>query len=77
MNKIAEIKANGKKSSLSTVLSKMGTLLALALLLLFFGLASNSFFTVGNLMILLKQASINCLIASGMLVCLITGGIEL
>ena len=77
MNKIAEIKANGKKSSLSTVLSKMGTLLALALLLLFFGLASNSFFTVGNLMILLKQASINCLIASGMLVCLITAGIDL
>ena len=77
MNKIAENKANGKKSSLSTVLSKMGTLLALALLLLFFGLASSSFFTVGNLMILLKQASINCLIASGMLVCLITGGIDL
>lgn len=77
MNKIAEYKANGKKSSLSTVLSKMGTLLALALLLLFFGLASSSFFTVGNLMILLKQASINCLIASGMLVCLITGGIDL
>lgn len=77
MNKIAEYKANGKKSSLSTVLSKMGTLLALALLLLFFGLASSSFFTIGNLMILLKQASINCLIASGMLVCLITGGIDL
>ena len=77
MNKIAENKANGKKSSLSTVLSKMGTLLALAILLLFFGLASSSFFTVGNLMILLKQASINCLIASGMLVCLITGGIDL
>ena len=77
MNKIAEYKANGKKSSLSTVLSKMGTLLALAILLLFFGLASSSFFTVGNLMILLKQASINCLIASGMLICLITGGIDL
>ena len=77
MNKIAEIKANGKKSSLSTILSKMGTLLALALLLIFFGLASDSFLTIGNLMILLKQASINCLIASGMLICLITGGIDL
>ena len=77
MNKTAEIKANGKKKSLSNILSKMGTLLALALLLIFFGLASNSFLTVGNLMILLKQASINCLIASGMLVCLITGGIDL
>ncbi len=77
MNKTAEIKANGKKSSLSTVLSKMGTLLALAILLIFFGIASNSFLTVGNLMILLKQASINCLIASGMLICLITGGIDL
>ena len=77
MNKTAEIKANGKKKTLSTVLSKMGTLLALALLLIFFGLASDSFLTIGNLMILLKQASINCLIASGMLICLITGGIDL
>ena len=66
-----------QKKTLANVLSKMGTLLALTILLIFFGLASNSFLTIGNLMILLKQASINCLIASGMLVCLITGGIDL
>ena len=72
MNKTVE---TGK--TISNALSKMGTLLALAILLAFFGIASSSFLTVGNLMILLKQASINCLIASGMLVCLITGGIDL
>lgn len=66
-----------QKKTLANVLSKMGTLLALTILLIFFGLASNSFLTIGNLMILLKQASINCLIASGMLICLITGGIDL
>ncbi|MGM9668682.1 MAG: ABC transporter permease [Faecousia sp.] len=66
-----------KKNVLQDTLSKLGTLLALAILMAFFGIFSNSFFTVGNLMILLKQASINCLIASGMLICLITGGIDL
>lgn len=78
MNKTVETeKASGTRKTISNALSKMGTLLALAILLAFFGIASSSFLTVGNLMILLKQASINCLIASGMLVCLITGGIDL
>jgi ribose transport system permease protein len=78
MNKTVETeKASGTRKTISDALSKMGTLLALAILLAFFGIASSSFLTVGNLMILLKQASINCLIASGMLVCLITGGIDL
>lgn len=78
MNKTVETeKASGARKTISNALSKMGTLLALAILLAFFGIASSSFLTVGNLMILLKQASINCLIASGMLVCLITGGIDL
>lgn len=78
MNKTVETgKVSGTRKTISNALSKMGTLLALAILLAFFGIASSSFLTVGNLMILLKQASINCLIASGMLVCLITGGIDL
>ena len=78
MNKTVETeKASGTRKTISNALSKMGTLLALAILLAFFGIACSSFLTVGNLMILLKQASINCLIASGMLVCLITGGIDL
>lgn len=78
MNKTVETgKAGGARKTVSNALSKMGTLLALAILLAFFGIASSSFLTLGNLMILLKQASINCLIASGMLVCLITGGIDL
>lgn len=77
MNNTAQTIKSDKKKALANVLSKMGTLLALTILLIFFGLASNSFLTIGNLMILLKQASINCLIASGMLICLITGGIDL
>ena len=77
MNNTAQTMKSDQKKTLANVLSKMGTLLALTILLIFFGLASNSFLTIGNLMILLKQASINCLIASGMLICLITGGIDL
>ena len=77
MNNTAQTMKSDQKKTLANVLSKMGTRLALTILLIFFGLASNSFLTIGNLMILLKQASINCLIASGMLICLITGGIDL
>ena len=35
------------------------------------------FLRVGNLMNVLKQASINCMIGAGMLLCLITAGIDL
>lgn len=66
-----------EKKKIGDVLSKLGTLMALAILMAVFSFCSSSFMTLGNIMILLKQASINCLIASGMLVCLITGGIDL
>ena len=67
-----------KKTSVKDLLQKLGTLMALAILFLIFcAVLPNKFPKVGNLMNILKQASINCLIASGMLCALITAGIDL
>ena len=51
-----------------------GALLILAIILSF---ASKNFLKVDNLMSILKQTSFNALVATGMLLCLITAGIDL
>jgi len=67
-----------KKVSVKDVLQKLGTVMALAILVIIFCLTMPTKFPrVGNIMNILKQASINCLIASGMLCALITAGIDL
>lgn len=67
-----------KKMNVGDVLMKLGPLLALALLVVVFSIAlPGKFFRMGNIMNILKQTSINCLIASGMLIVLITAGIDL
>lgn len=67
-----------KNSTAKELLQKVGTLAALIILCAIFCIAMPTKFPkVGNIMNILKQASINCLIASGMLCCLITAGIDL
>ena len=67
-----------KKSTVKEFLEKLGTILALLILILIFCVAMpDKFPRIGNIMNILKQASINCLIASGMLCALITAGIDL
>lgn len=67
-----------KKKSLKTLVQKMGSLIALFILVIVFCIVlPGKFMRVGNIMNVLKQASINCLIASGMLCALITAGIDL
>ena len=69
---------NNKKSTLKELLEKLGTVMALLILILVFcGVMPDKFPRIGNIMNILKQASINCLIASGMLCALITAGIDL
>ena len=69
---------NKKKTSVKDILQKLGTAMALAILCLIFSIVLPSKFpTVDNIMNILRQASINCLIASGMLCALITAGIDL
>ncbi len=65
-------------TKLKAVLQKMGTLLALIILVLIFCVVMpDKFPKIANVMNILKQASINCLISSGMLCALITAGIDL
>lgn len=67
-----------KKGGLGDILMKLGPLLVLAILFVVFAITRpDSFLRVSNLMNILKQTSINCLIGSGMLLALITAGIDL
>jgi ribose transport system permease protein len=67
-----------KKTGISDILLKLGPLLVLTILFIVFSIAlPDKFLRVSNLMNILKQTSINCLIGSGMLLTLITAGIDL
>ena len=67
-----------KNSSMKELMQKLGTLAALIILCAIFCITMpDKFPKIGNIMNILKQASINCLIASGMLCALITAGIDL
>lgn len=59
------------------LMSKLGTLLALVILCIILSIATDKFLQVTNIMNVLKQTAVNALIASGMLVTLITAGIDL
>ena len=66
------------KSTVKELLEKLGTVLALLILIVIFCIVMpDKSPRIGNIMNILKQASINCLIASGMLCALITAGIDL
>ena len=66
------------KKTAKELLQKLGTLAALIILCAIFCITMpDKFPKIANIMNILKQASINCLIASGMLCCLITAGIDL
>ncbi len=67
-----------KKTGLRDILMRLGPALALILMFAVFTIVMpGKFLRVGNLMNVLKQASINCMIGAGMLLCLITAGIDL
>lgn len=67
-----------KKTGVGDILMKLGPLLVLTILFAVFSIAlPDKFLRVSNLMNILKQTSINCLIGSGMLLTLITAGIDL
>ena len=67
-----------KKNGIGDILMKLGPLMVLAILFVIFSITlPGRFLKVANLMNVLKQTSVNCLIASGMLLALITAGIDL
>lgn len=66
-----------KKFKFGDLLSKASALLGLFVLCVALTIATDKFFQYSNFMNILKQAAINCFIAAGMLVVLITAGIDL
>jgi ribose transport system permease protein len=68
--------ANSKKKS-SELMQYLGTFLALIILAVIIAIASPNFLKYSNLMSVLKQTSFNALVSTGMLLCLITAGIDL
>lgn len=56
---------------------QLGTLIALLLLCVVLAIASPNFLNFQNFMSILKQTSFNALLSTGMLLCLITAGIDL
>lgn len=63
--------------SVKKVLGKFGTLIALLLLCLIFTITSEEFLTFDNFMNIARQVSINALLALGMLLPILTAGIDL
>lgn len=66
-----------KKSKLSNRLQDMGALIALVFLVIVISSISPEFRTISNFLSLLRQSSINGLIAFGMTGVILTGGIDL
>ena len=66
-----------KKLSAKEIVMKMGPLLALLVLSIIMSLSTPKFLNYFNIMNIFKQTSINFMIASGMLIVLITAGIDL
>lgn len=67
-----------KKASIGDIAMKLGPLFVLAVLyIVFIIMRPGRFFTMANQMNILKQTAVNCLIGSGMLLALITAGIDL
>ena len=65
------------KISFKNMTSRLGTLAALLLLCVILAIATPKFLNPANLMAVLKQATSNALLCVGMLLCLITAGIDL
>ncbi len=66
-----------KKNVASSVMSKYGIFVVLIILFVVLSFATNSFFTAQNLLNVLRQISINGILAIGVTFVIITGGIDL
>lgn len=72
-----EEKVMGKERGKSGVLQRMGPLLGLILIVVILSIISSDFFTISNIFNVLRQVSVNALIAFGMTFVILTGGIDL
>lgn len=68
---------SGKRQSIKTLLQVAGILPILLLICILFTFLSDNFLTPGNVVNILRQASINIVLATGMTFVILTGGIDL
>lgn len=69
--------SNATTKKKNGLMAQLGTLIALVLLCVVLTIASPNFLNFQNFMSILKQTSFNALLSTGMLLCLITAGIDL
>lgn len=76
---MAQLNLNGKMQpgTYGNMLRKLGPLLGFMVLCLALSVISDQFLTVGNLLNVTRQVSINAIIAVGMTMIILTGGIDL
>lgn len=81
MNELTEsvesVKPHGKEQFWKKLISKFGSLLALIILMIVLTIMSDRFLTINNLTNIARQSSINALLAIGMLLPILTAGIDL
>ncbi|MFN6464012.1 MAG: ABC transporter permease subunit [Nostoc sp. DedVER02] len=76
-NKLGNNPASRKQKSISTLLEVAGILPILVIICILFAFLSPNFLTGGNIVNILRQASINIVLATGMTFVILTGGIDL
>ncbi|MBN3924448.1 ribose ABC transporter permease [Nostoc sp. NMS4] len=77
INKSANNPAVRNRKSISTLLEVAGILPILVIICILFAFLSPNFLTGGNIVNILRQASINIVLATGMTFVILTGGIDL
>jgi ribose transport system permease protein len=76
-NRPSEQPKSRKRQSINNLLQVAGILPILVIICILFSLLSPNFFTAGNAVNILRQASINIVLATGMTFVILTGGIDL
>jgi ribose transport system permease protein len=76
-NRVEQPHKSSKRRSLNNFLQVAGILPILLLICILFALLSPNFATAGNVVNILRQASINIVLATGMTFVILTGGIDL
>ncbi len=70
-------KGDSRKTRVKKVVSRLGIVFVLIGLIILWSCLSSAFFTVNNLLLIIKQVSIYSILCVGMTIVLITGGIDL
>ncbi|MEH1906907.1 MAG: ribose ABC transporter permease [Nostoc sp.] len=76
-NKLANNPVSRNQKSISSLLEVAGILPILVIICILFAFLSPNFLTGGNIVNILRQASINIVLATGMTFVILTGGIDL